>query len=66
MVVVGGYGGGCVESFSGGNFLNGFLLSGDGLRSYVYYNEIGISNIMLLEGLILIVFFVFFGGMMIW
>ena len=64
--VAGGYGGGRVESPSGGNPSNGFSPSGDGSRSYVHHNETGNSNTTPLEGLISTVFFVLFGGVMIW
>ncbi len=64
--VAGGYGGGRVESPSGGNPSNGFSPSGDGSRSYVHHNETGNSNTTPLEGLISTVFFVLFGGAMIW
>lgn len=64
--VAGGYGGGRVESPSGGNPSNGFSPSGDGSRSYVHHNETGTSNTTPLEGLISTVFFVLFGGTMIW
>ena len=64
--VAGGYGGGRVESPSGGNPSNGFSPSGDGSRSYVHHNETGTSNTTPLEGLISTVFFVLFGGAMIW
>lgn len=62
VAVAGGYGGGRVESPSGGNPSNGFSSGSNGSRSYVHHHETGSSNTTPLEGLISTVFLFFLGA----